>query len=52
MPRKAKLVRIEAAEGSTFAPMTEEQLLLDGSTGAKDELFRRRFNKRIVKKQA
>lgn len=52
MARKTtKLERVEAAEGSTFAPMTEEQLLLDGSTGAKDELFRRRFNK-LVKKQA
>jgi hypothetical protein len=51
MARK-KLERIEATEGSTFAPMTEEQLLLDGSQGAKDEIFRRRFNKRIVKKQA
>lgn len=52
MARKSKLERIEAPDGSTFAPMTEEQLLLDGSGGAKDELFRRRFNKRIVKKQA
>ena len=49
---KKTLERIEAPDGSTFAGMGEEALLLDGSQGAKDEIFRRRFNKRIVKKQA
>lgn len=48
---KKKLERIEPAEGSPFASMSRIDLLLDGSEGAKDELFRRSFNK-LVKKQA
>ena len=52
MARKTAPVRIAAPEGSSFHGMSELELLLDGSSGAKDELFRRRFNKRIVNKQA
>ena len=49
MARKSQPVRIEAPEGSSFTGMKELELLLDGSQGARDELFRRRFNKRVVK---
>ena len=51
MAKKDKaLTRIEATEESQFAGMKKIELLLDGSDGAKDELFRREFNK-YVKKQ-
>jgi hypothetical protein len=48
MARK-KLERIVAPTENAFVTMTKEQLLLDGSQGAKDELYRRSFN-RLVKK--
>ena len=51
MAKKDKaLTRIEATDESQFAKMGKIELLLDGSDGAKDELFRREFNK-LVKKQ-
>lgn len=51
MAKKDKAVaRIEATEDSAFAKMGKIELLLDGSEGAKDELYRREFNK-YVKKQ-
>ena len=46
-PDKKVLTRIEAIEGSTFEKMGKIELLLDGSEGAKDELFRRAFNKHV-----
>lgn len=52
MAKKDKaLTRIEATEDSAFSKMGKIELLLDGSDGAKDELFRRAFNS-YVKKQS
>jgi len=51
MAKKDKaLTRIEATDGSPYEKMSKIELLLDGSEGAKDELFRRSFNK-YVKQQ-
>ena len=54
MARKTttKLERIDAPEGSPFLGMNTVQLLLDGSDGAKDELYRRRYNKYVKSQQA
>jgi hypothetical protein len=48
MARK-KLERIVAPSENAFVSMTKEQLLLDGTAGAKEELYRRSYN-RLVKK--
>ena len=47
---KKALTRIEVTEGSPFEKLSKIELLLDGSDGAKDELYRRSFNK-YVKQQ-
>ncbi len=53
MAKKDKaLTRIEATEGSPFEKMSKIELLLDGSEGAKDELFRRSFNKYVKAQKA
>lgn len=49
--KKQTLERVNAPEGSAFLGMSKQELLLDGSAGARDELYRREFNK-LVKKQA
>lgn len=53
MAKKDKaLTRIEATEGSPFEKMSKIELLLDGSDGAKDELYRRAFNKYVKAQKA
>lgn len=53
MAKKDKaLTRIEAADGSPFEKMSKIELLLDGSEGAKDELYRRAFNKYVKAQKA
>lgn len=52
MARSKKLERMEAPEGSQFATLSREKLLLhDDKRGAADELYRRAVNKTVRKSE-
>ena len=53
-PIMAKTTKLETIgqNDKTLLAMSTEQLLLDGSPGAKDEIFRRQYNKYVKRQSA
>lgn len=47
MPKAKTLEKLAAPEGSPFLSMSKVELVLDGSAGAKDELYRRAYNRYV-----